>query len=232
MFVRFRQAGHRLQASLIETRRVDCKVRHEHIAMLGSIIMPPSISDRITFWTRLHERLAKLSNRVDAADQGKIMGAVHARVPMVTPDEQRALQLENAKADVKFWDGLADMHAATAQEHKGLAATAERAAAAGEIERAKAAEHAELTKDRIARIERGENVSGGLGKPMTREDFERELIKVGFTKEHLRHCEQVNEVSKALGFEALKKAILDAKDRSERRVVRGLHREVLRRERS
>jgi hypothetical protein len=109
MFVRFRQAGHKLQTSLIETRRVDGKVRHEHIASLGSIILPPSVADRITFWQRLHDRLAKLSNRVTAEDQGKVLGAVHAKVPMVTADEQHALQLENAKADAPFWDRMADM---------------------------------------------------------------------------------------------------------------------------
>ena len=77
MFVRFRQAGHKLQASLIETRRVDGKVRHEHIAGLGSIILPPSVTERITFWQRLHDRLAKLANRVDPEDasQGARRGA-------------------------------------------------------------------------------------------------------------------------------------------------------------
>jgi uncharacterized protein (DUF885 family) len=164
MFVRFRQARHRLQVSLIETRRVDGKVRHEHIASLGSIILPPSVADRITFWGRLHERLAKLSNRIAAADHGKVLGAVHARVPMVTADEQVALQLENAKADADFWNRLADMHAGTAADHKGLAAWAERASAEGEIERAKAAEHAARAKERVERIERGENVEGGLGR--------------------------------------------------------------------
>jgi predicted Zn-dependent protease len=155
MFVRFRQAGQRLQASLIETRRVDGKVRHEHIASLGSVILPLSVADRITFWNRLHERLAKLSNRIDAETHGKVLGAVHARVPMVTADEQRALQLENAKADAQFWDGIADMHAAMAADHKGLSARAERTAAEGEVERAKAAEHAARAKERVERIARG-----------------------------------------------------------------------------
>ena len=56
----------RLQASLVETRRIDGKVRHEHIAGLGSVEMPLSVEGRLAFWQR-HERLAKLSNRVDAA---------------------------------------------------------------------------------------------------------------------------------------------------------------------
>jgi hypothetical protein len=79
MFVRFRQSGHRLQTSLIENPRVDGKVRHEHIASLGSITLPPSVAERITFWQRLHGRLAKLSNRVTTEDQGKVLGAVHAK---------------------------------------------------------------------------------------------------------------------------------------------------------
>jgi integrase len=166
MFVRFRQAGHRLQASLIETRRVDGKVRHEHIASLGSIILPPSVVDRITFWNRLHERLAKLSNRIDAETHGKVLGAVHARVPMVTADEQVALQLENAKADARFWDTLADMHGATVQDHKGLAAPAERTAAEGEVERAKAAEHAARAKERVERNERVRATMRGIRRSL------------------------------------------------------------------
>jgi hypothetical protein len=34
MFVRYRQTQSRLQASLVETRRINGKVRHEHIASL------------------------------------------------------------------------------------------------------------------------------------------------------------------------------------------------------
>ena len=82
---------------MVETRRENGRVRHEHVASLGSIEMLPSVAARIEFWRGLHERLAQLSNRLDAETRGKVMGAVHARVPMVTPDEQRALQLENAK---------------------------------------------------------------------------------------------------------------------------------------
>jgi hypothetical protein len=61
MFVRFRQTKTRLQASLIETRRIGGKVRHEHIASLGSVPTLPSVADRIVFWQRLHERLANLA---------------------------------------------------------------------------------------------------------------------------------------------------------------------------
>jgi hypothetical protein len=87
MFVRFRRSAKHLALSLVETRRVDGKVVHEHIASLGSVETPPAIHQRIAFWRRLHERLAKLDNRIDPATQGKLLGDIHSRVPMVTPDE-------------------------------------------------------------------------------------------------------------------------------------------------
>jgi hypothetical protein len=49
-----------------------------------------SVAARIEFWHELHERLAQLSNRLDAETRGKVMVAVHAGVPMVTPQEQPA----------------------------------------------------------------------------------------------------------------------------------------------
>ena len=94
MFVRFRETPYGLAMSLVETSRENGKVRHDHVASLGSIETPLSVAARIEFWRGLHERLAQNPRR-----WVKVMGAVHVRVAMVTPDEQRALQLENAKGD-------------------------------------------------------------------------------------------------------------------------------------
>jgi len=202
MFVRFRQTACRLQASLVETRRVDGKVRHEHIAGLGSVEMPPSVEGRITFWQRLHERLAKLANRVDAATQAKILGAIHARIPMVTMDEQHTLKLESAEAEERFWTSIYNMHAGTVEDCKGLATTVERAVAEGQAGIANATEKRNIAKARRERLERGEDVQGGLGKPVTREDLERELLKAGFTKRDLRRLDLIGAV-KEFGPEAM-----------------------------
>jgi hypothetical protein len=99
MFVRLRKTTRRLQVSLIETRWAAGKVRSEHVAGLGSIDQPASVAGRIAFWQALHDRLRRLANRIDAAQQAAIMGKIHERIPMVTPEEQRALQLDNATAD-------------------------------------------------------------------------------------------------------------------------------------
>jgi hypothetical protein len=98
MFVRFRHRGrHRLEASIVETaRRADGKVCQKHVAGLGSILVPASVADRVAFWQQAHERLAKLSNRIDQETRGKLMGSLHEKIPMPTADEQQALQLENA----------------------------------------------------------------------------------------------------------------------------------------
>ena len=93
MLVRFRQTTAGLQCSLVETRRIDGIVRYEHVATVGSVPASPSVADRLAFWRRFYEHLAELANRIDAETQGKIISAVHSRIPIVTPDEQRALRV-------------------------------------------------------------------------------------------------------------------------------------------
>jgi hypothetical protein len=75
MLVRFRETAAGLQGSLVETRRIDGKVLHEHVASLGSVPASPSVADRIAFWRRVYETLAELANRIDAETQGKIISA-------------------------------------------------------------------------------------------------------------------------------------------------------------
>ena len=78
---------------MVEARRIDGKVRYEHVASLGSVPASPSVADRIALWRRVYETLAELANRIDAETQGKIISAVHSRIPIVTPNEQRALRV-------------------------------------------------------------------------------------------------------------------------------------------
>src|SRR5262249_29133521 len=63
MFVHFRETPYGLAMSVVENRRENGKVRHEHVVSLGSIETPPSVAARVEFWRELHERLAELSNR-------------------------------------------------------------------------------------------------------------------------------------------------------------------------
>ena len=121
---------------------------------------------------------------------------------------------------MQFWDRLADANGATASDHEGLIATAETARASAAAEAAKAVEQATRAKDRITRIERGENVDGGLGKPTTFAD----LIKAGFTKTEIERLMQLSQVIDVYGFDFAKQVIVEARDHAERKMVRALHR--------
>jgi hypothetical protein len=90
MFTRFRTTPRRLQVSVLEARRNGRKVTNEHIASLGTIAVPMTVTARQAFWANLLDRLTSLSNRIGPEDQAKIRNAVHARIPMVLPDEASA----------------------------------------------------------------------------------------------------------------------------------------------
>ena len=207
MFVRFRQSGRRLQASLVETRRLDGKVRHEHVASLGSTVIAPSVSDRIAFWQKLSDRLARLANRIDAETQDRIRGAVHDRIPMVTMEEIHALQLENAEANERFWSGLADMCESTAAEHTALRDKADRAIAENQADATNARDGAAAAKDRIDRLRRGESVVGGLRKPIS-------IDQLGLDKAFWRHCREVGEIDRLGLWDVMRKEMMEATERA------------------
>jgi len=217
MFVRFRQTKHRLQVSLAESRRVDGQIRQEHIGQLGSIETPLSVRGRVAFWHRLHERLGRLSNRVDPA---KVLGQVHARIPMVTMDEMQALKLENAEADERFWSSLHGMHQEQAEGQRQLAATAEQAASSGQAAATEAAAKAAAAKDRAARIRKGEDVPGGLGKPLTHEAAAK---AAGMSESEVTHAISVSELSEAeyeLYVQETFRAMMRAEEATKRAFIR------------
>jgi hypothetical protein len=224
VFVRFRKNKSRLQVSLVETRRVDGKVRHEHIAQLGSIEMSQGIADRVAFWHRLHQRLSELANRINDAERGKILDSIHRRVPMPMLAEMQALKIENAEAEERAWSNIHALHEGQVDDHKGLAATVARAIASGSEAMTKAAVRSADARDRAARLRKGEDAPGSLGKPPT---FDQQLLQAGFTKEQLRAALQLNEVCEVLGFDAVMKTFHAERERSERRALRALHRAVM-----
>jgi hypothetical protein len=203
MFVRFRSTARRLELALAETRRIDGKVKQEHVASLGSIPLPLTVAGRIAFWAQLHARLARLANRISSEDHSKILGAVHARVPIPTAAEQRELQLENAKKDTGFWETLHGMHTAAIEQRKVVIAGAEKLNAENAAEKVGAEAHLEAARERIARIERGETVSG-FGKPMSRKDF----VKAIGGPAVARRCERLAELY-AIGGDAAEKQLVD-----------------------
>jgi hypothetical protein len=229
MFVRFRKttAG-KLQVSLVEPSRSNGKVHHKHIAGLGSVPTPPSVEDRLTFWEHLHERIAKLGNRVRPEDHRKLFAAIHARIPMVMVAEQTAMQLAMEEASAEFWEDLGDMHRSGAEERKALAAIIAKQIAANEAGAANADEHAKNARDRIERLKRGEAVPAS--KPLTPKDVERIFRDAGFTTADLRHMDRMRSFFEAVGDVGFE-AFLEEHFRLRGRAERSMQRAVMRRRR-
>jgi hypothetical protein len=197
MFVRFRLQGYRLQASLMQSRRAAGKVRNEHIGALGSVDADVSVRERVTLWAKVHDRLAALGNRLAADEHPKILGALHSRIPMPTPEDIRAVQEESFAADERFWDGMRDMNASHIEGLRGHIALAEAKLAAMEPEVAKAAEKVEVARSKREKLKRGESVTGGLGKPFGYDDVIAILKAAGFTPRDFRRLEKAGSLTEA-----------------------------------
>jgi hypothetical protein len=221
MFVRFQATARRLSTRLLVAQRRDGRVRHEYIGSLGSISLSPSPAERIAFWTRLHQRLDALSNRVDATERGAVMAAIHSRIPMPTMDEHQAVQRDHAEQDVKFWQQLTEAQADDIAGHKGLLATTERAIAEREKAHAETTARAQAAEDRLVRVEQGEAVA--VPRPMTRAEF---LRAMGMTEAQAQYCIAIAEIAKAGAFDVMTAEMDKRKGRAERATVRKLHRVI------
>jgi hypothetical protein len=103
MFIRFRPVCRRLVVNLVANRRVSGKVKSEHIARLGSAVLPEPIGarERVRLWRELKTRLpgltARLGDRVSSDDWRKALALIHRRIPKPTvADEQAARSADQA----------------------------------------------------------------------------------------------------------------------------------------
>jgi hypothetical protein len=124
MHVRARLHRRRIQISLVDTRRVEGKVRQEHIASLGSVPPEMTPADRLAFWTQVHPRLARLDNRLDQAALAKIMGELHSKVPMVAIGDPAltAGKIEIAEHNAGLWTKVREHTLATVEDQRALVA--------------------------------------------------------------------------------------------------------------
>jgi hypothetical protein len=209
MFVRFRATRTRLQLSLITTRRVEGRVRHEHVASLGSVRAPATAIDRLEFWQQLHERLGRLNNRIDAETFGKVMTAVHERIPMVTQDEQRELKIQTAEEDARFAQSLHDMHEETVDGHRDIGVRSQAAIADGEAQMGDLAKVAERANQTAEKLRRGEDVPSKIKRPMTRKEF---MAAIGWNEADVRHSNVLIELERSgLTKQAIQAVSIDQK---------------------
>jgi hypothetical protein len=203
MFARFRQVRTRLTVNIVEAVRAGTKVRQSHVASLGSVPFPPSAADRVRFWTKVHQRLATLSNRLDDASRLAILTALDARIPIPTAEDQEAARTSGREANAALFATLRDKHRAMADLHRR---EAERETAAGEA---------------VDRLE-----AAHASRPMTRAEMRRFLKSLGVTAAELRHRQDLAAVCALVGEDRILSVLaregVQAGDRATRRAVRSL----------
>lgn len=118
---------YRLLVSLVENKRVDGKVRQEHIADLGAIdgywlsafyadIDPTilttlqhegwrraSVWQRHAFWQGVDDTLRRLGNCLDAEQLSQIRASIDARIPMLTSAELDAIPQWETEEKLQQW---------------------------------------------------------------------------------------------------------------------------------
>jgi len=135
---------------------------------------------------------------------------------MVTIDDMRAVQRENAEADEKFWSGLQGMNTEQAEGHKELAAKSARLAADADAGAAAAAERASVAKDRIERLAKGEDVKGVIGLPRPREDYEKILMGAGWSRDDINFSVALAGLADGAEFENYGKLMCEIMHRAEK----------------
>jgi hypothetical protein len=91
----------------------------------------------------------------------------------------------------------------------------EHAIASGQAGAANAAAKAAIAKERVARIRKGEDVSGGLGKRFTSEDATKILRANGFSPSDIRQMQHLAKISRLGGEEAFEALLQEMSRRGE-----------------
>ena len=102
---------------------------------------------------------------------------------------------------------------------KGLIARAQVSVSQGEAAMVDLVQDAAKTSERAERLRRGEDVSGKISRPMTREEF---MKAVGWTEADLRHSKVIQRLYELGAAEDAIRAVIDE------RLKQGVYRKVLR----
>jgi hypothetical protein len=95
----------RLNATLIENRRVDGEVKQQHIAFLGSAVVRKGnmqVGYRDCFWRSANKRLDELADRIGPEERQRIEAALLERVSPPTDEEREEEAASLAALIAKF----------------------------------------------------------------------------------------------------------------------------------
>lgn len=103
MYARFHTARRRLAVKLVHSRKISGQTKSEHIAPLGSILLPEpfSLSERIRFWEALEGRLrlvvARIGDRFNDDVRRNVIAGIDRRIPRPTEAEEISAAVDAAR---------------------------------------------------------------------------------------------------------------------------------------
>jgi hypothetical protein len=132
---------------------VDGEPRRRHVASIGSVAIEAdeatSVRDRVQLWKALHLRIGALQLGHEVA--GRLMGALHARIPMPTPEETGSVERWHAESDLTWWSG---MHRCTDDSIADLEGLKKLTQEKIDGLKAESGRHAEMVDDAKAKVAR------------------------------------------------------------------------------
>jgi hypothetical protein len=168
MFVRFRPVHQRLVVDLVATRRVNGKVKTEHVVRLGSLKLPEPFEPRrrIVFWRELKVRFheffgGRLANRVSADDRRKALAAIHARIPKPTPADEQAGWIKALQDDIASREKARAYWAKDTETRRKMISVLEKQIAESAVLEAEEERLILLKQSALAKLLRGEKVIEG-----------------------------------------------------------------------
>jgi hypothetical protein len=99
----------------------------------------------------------------------------------------------------------------------------------GQAEMVKAASYRDAAKEQRERLQRGEDVPGGLGEPFTREDAIRIFREAGLTTSDIQHCSDLNTLASSMDWNTMMQEMHASGARAMKRAGRAIVRAMLRR---
>lgn len=176
--------------------------------------LPLSLQTRLEIWGKLLSAAGSASKSTRQRRPGQSAGGGACTRPYGNRRRARALQLQAAEDEAKFREVMQESNEDMSLGHRVLAAAAERQSDETKEAAADAAKHVAAAKDRIDRLERGEDIGG-----TTKIDLRQLLRSIGIAGSELRHWGNVHRIHE-LGVEQEYLDAIGPDQRRERRVAR------------
>jgi hypothetical protein len=174
--------------------------------------LKPTPTEWIAFLTRIPQRLGELSNSVSATERKEVFSEIRARIPEPTPEDQPAVRIAQARADVQGWQSMVEIEANNISDYKVDLASVQDAIRQHERTLDGYRAQVSAAEDRLAPMERGESVEAMASPtPLTATDLAAIVLSEFFPKSRALDTDKAEglqqQLAKTAEFAALAETV-------------------------